>query len=559
MSEAYAQSGAARLDELEAKRSRYEALSRKLFTLPQKLRHAGLIPVGPRLYLPGELVNTNRLTVLLGSCNEEAYFAERSAFQAQGIVQRRLAVIGEKVKEVKIGEKELAVALREKGTENGKDGEDALLPGATVDVGRGTVKKLKKRVSFRDPVVTEVRMPENYKKKKGKRSGGNTAPSTRNQQSTAKQMPVKQKQSTEQLFAKQKGSAAKQSPSGKETSKIKNDSFASEPVAAKEASKTKNFSFVADHVAANETSKGSHISFASAPLAAKDDSGEATPSVAETVSSGKVPKDGVTLKEEQRAVRSQFDDAIQNAERQVLEQGVVNITEVYDDAADEPSRIELPAGFIPDETINFEDNSEDFLDMTGGKRKKPGDIPETASREDFWEALIAAEGDEEIEKARGKTEETERTIRSEEREFGKGFSKGFFGAPSVKASKPKAQAKPTAELSEKREVPQEVEPAPEVLTEDQVVPQRVETPSQPVIKEQVVERRSSRKGTRKTRKPRASSILEMRGMPATPNMPDAEPSNGWAGVSADDDVEFSNEAPVSKFRQIRNRQRLGPS
>lgn len=556
MSEACAESGATRLHELEAKRSRYEALSRKLFTLPQKLRHAGLIPVGPRLYLPGELVNTNRFTVLLGSCNEESYFAERSAFQAQGIVQRRLAVIDEKVKEVKVGEQELAEALGERGTENDKDGKDTLRLVATVDVGKGAVQKVKKRVSFRDPVVTDIRMPENYKKKKGKKSGKNSAPPARKQQSTQKQKPANQNQSAEQLSDKRKESAAKQLSPAKETSKRMNDSLASELVAAKEASKGKNVSFASGPIPGTDTSKSSQVSVALAPLAAKDDSGEEIPSSAETASSRKTTKDGVTFGEEQRAVRSQFEEAIRNAERQVLKQGVVNITEVYNDTADDPTRIELPAGFTPDETISFEDDSEEFLDMTGSMQNKLEDLPETASREDFLEALIAAERDEEVEKARGEAEEIKRTIRSEEHEFGKGFSKGFFGAPPVKASKPQSQTKPTSQLSEKVEVPQQVDPAPEELIEDDVVPQRVETASQPVIKERVVERRPSRKGSRK---PRASSILETRRMPAAPIFPDSQPANGGVVMSADDDGEFYDEAPVSKFRQIRNRQRLGPS
>jgi prefoldin subunit 5 len=44
-----------------------------------------MVPIGPLAFMPGYLIHTNEITVLLG----ESYFAERSADQASGIISRR--------------------------------------------------------------------------------------------------------------------------------------------------------------------------------------------------------------------------------------------------------------------------------------------------------------------------------------------------------------------------------------------------------------------------------------------------------------------------------------
>ena len=59
--------------------------------LPKKTRHSIMVPMGPMAFMPGELVHTNEVLVLLG----ENYFAEQSAVQAAGIVQRRIDVIND--------------------------------------------------------------------------------------------------------------------------------------------------------------------------------------------------------------------------------------------------------------------------------------------------------------------------------------------------------------------------------------------------------------------------------------------------------------------------------
>jgi hypothetical protein len=48
-----------------------------------------MVPLGPMAFMPGELVHTNEVLVLLG----DNYFAEQSATQAVAIMQRRIGVI----------------------------------------------------------------------------------------------------------------------------------------------------------------------------------------------------------------------------------------------------------------------------------------------------------------------------------------------------------------------------------------------------------------------------------------------------------------------------------
>lgn len=533
-----APTGAARLDELEAKRLRYEALGRKLFTLPHKLRHPGLIPVGPRLYLPGELINTNRLTVLLGSCNDEAYFAERSAFQAQGIVQRRLALIDEKAKEVEVGERELVHVLRDKGVENGTAERNALLPGPKVDIGEGKAKKAGRRVSFRDPVVTQVHVSENYKKKKkGKKFANQSNSSASKEQTKTKQVSSEQAPSEVEESTKRKEPAAHQSRSARQASKGKDISASTGPVSVKS-------SVSVEDTGANGRSE------------------ETSPSETDAASKRKAPKDEVTLMEEQRAVRSQLDEAIRNAERQALAQGVVNITEVFEDGADDPSRVELPEGFTPDSNISFGDDSEEFLDMTEGKAGKAQSAwdTDTASREDYFEAVMAAEREGDAENAKQEAEERQRRIQREQREFGKGFAKGFFGVPPVKSAKAKkAGAKAAESVAETVDISRQAERAADVRIEEEPVPKRVVGEEQSGVKERVVERRPTRRGARKARKPRASSILEMRGMPVTPVIPDVHGVEEESLMAMDGEEPVGDEARVSKFREIRNRQRSGSS
>ncbi|RXN11024.1 unconventional prefoldin RPB5 interactor 1 [Labeo rohita] len=63
----------------------YESLQDRLRTLPDKLSYDIMVPFGPLAFMPGKLVHTNELTVLLG----DNWFAKCSAKQANDLVEHR--------------------------------------------------------------------------------------------------------------------------------------------------------------------------------------------------------------------------------------------------------------------------------------------------------------------------------------------------------------------------------------------------------------------------------------------------------------------------------------
>ncbi|XP_033898537.1 unconventional prefoldin RPB5 interactor 1-like [Acipenser ruthenus] len=65
--------------------SDYEALQQRLSTLPNKLSYDIMVPFGPLAFMPGKLVHTNEVTVLLG----DNWFAKCSAKQASNLVEHR--------------------------------------------------------------------------------------------------------------------------------------------------------------------------------------------------------------------------------------------------------------------------------------------------------------------------------------------------------------------------------------------------------------------------------------------------------------------------------------
>lgn len=64
----------------------YESLQGHLHTLPDKMSYDIMVPFGSLAFMPGKLIHTNEITVLLG----DEYFVERSAKQAAEIAGRRI-------------------------------------------------------------------------------------------------------------------------------------------------------------------------------------------------------------------------------------------------------------------------------------------------------------------------------------------------------------------------------------------------------------------------------------------------------------------------------------
>ncbi|KAM3870074.1 unconventional prefoldin RPB5 interactor 1 [Diretmus argenteus] len=67
----------------------YEAVDDRLKTLPDQLSYDIMVPFGPLAFMPGKLVHTNEVTVLLG----DNWFAKCSAKQAQKIVDHRMEYV----------------------------------------------------------------------------------------------------------------------------------------------------------------------------------------------------------------------------------------------------------------------------------------------------------------------------------------------------------------------------------------------------------------------------------------------------------------------------------
>ncbi|XP_059941049.1 unconventional prefoldin RPB5 interactor 1 isoform X2 [Mesoplodon densirostris] len=75
----------------------YNALEERLSTLPDKLSYNIMVPFGPFAFMPGKLVHTNEVTVLLG----DNWFAKCSAKQAVGLVEHRKEHVRKTIDELK--------------------------------------------------------------------------------------------------------------------------------------------------------------------------------------------------------------------------------------------------------------------------------------------------------------------------------------------------------------------------------------------------------------------------------------------------------------------------
>ncbi|XP_035869208.1 unconventional prefoldin RPB5 interactor 1 [Phyllostomus discolor] len=75
----------------------YRALQERLGALPDKLSYSVMVPLGPCAFMPGQLVHTNEVTVLLG----DNWFAKCSAKQAVGLAEHRKAHVRRTIDDLK--------------------------------------------------------------------------------------------------------------------------------------------------------------------------------------------------------------------------------------------------------------------------------------------------------------------------------------------------------------------------------------------------------------------------------------------------------------------------
>jgi len=74
----------------------YKTLEDKLSTLPDKISHDVMVPFTTKAFMPGKLIHTNEIQVLLG----ENYFLECSAKHAKEICKRRIKKCDQIMKEL---------------------------------------------------------------------------------------------------------------------------------------------------------------------------------------------------------------------------------------------------------------------------------------------------------------------------------------------------------------------------------------------------------------------------------------------------------------------------
>eukprot|EP01006_Ploeotia_vitrea_P019576 TRINITY_DN51785_c0_g1_i1.p1 TRINITY_DN51785_c0_g1~~TRINITY_DN51785_c0_g1_i1.p1 ORF type:complete len:276 (+),score=46.24 TRINITY_DN51785_c0_g1_i1:36-863(+) len=75
----------------------YDALKQTLQEVVQRTQHEIMIPLGPHAFIPGELIHTNEVMVLLG----DSWFALQSVHQCMGIIERRKKTLQTQLKAVK--------------------------------------------------------------------------------------------------------------------------------------------------------------------------------------------------------------------------------------------------------------------------------------------------------------------------------------------------------------------------------------------------------------------------------------------------------------------------
>ncbi|KAF9575062.1 uri1, prefoldin-like chaperone [Mortierella alpina] len=96
-----------RLDEELARWKNYEAdyqaLKTTLLDLPKETSHSVMVPIGNLAFMPGKLVHTNEVLVMLG----DNWFVDRSAVQAAEIVDRRMELVQENITKLKSQEDEI--------------------------------------------------------------------------------------------------------------------------------------------------------------------------------------------------------------------------------------------------------------------------------------------------------------------------------------------------------------------------------------------------------------------------------------------------------------------
>ena len=129
----------------------YQQLQTRLSTLPDRLTYECTVPFGKLAFIPGRIVHSNEILVLLG----ENYFVERSCKQAQDIVRRRLDNINEKLENHR-KEKEL-FDQQKKYTNNFLDDKTKFIEIKETDEDEEVKKSSSRRAKLSEEEIREER------------------------------------------------------------------------------------------------------------------------------------------------------------------------------------------------------------------------------------------------------------------------------------------------------------------------------------------------------------------------------------------------------------------
>uniref|UniRef100_A0A0B6ZT94 Protein phosphatase 1 regulatory subunit 19 n=1 Tax=Arion vulgaris TaxID=1028688 RepID=A0A0B6ZT94_9EUPU len=90
-----------KIEQMKQFKEDYRALQDRLKTLPDKVTHSVMVPFGKLAFMPGHLVHTNEILVLLG----DNWFVDRSAKQAADIAGRRIKELDKSLDDLKAQQK----------------------------------------------------------------------------------------------------------------------------------------------------------------------------------------------------------------------------------------------------------------------------------------------------------------------------------------------------------------------------------------------------------------------------------------------------------------------
>ena len=505
-------SGTDRLLELTERRESYERLLHQLDELPKKIRHKGIIPLGPRLYARGSLVRTNELLVLLGS----SYFAERSAYQTSEIVRRRLAIIDQNIEQVEVGRSEAKRAIR---------GEKASLQERQSEEKDNVVARVLKGYDETKDAQKGKPLEIGADKDKTERFGQKTVPK--------KAAPINAKHPWTAFDYAAALNISTETPSTKAIDTASSSQTARSSLAMRSPT---NSSGRKPPRPSSSPSGGKRVTFAPGTKSTDGDDCEQPTSTANVANE----------------MISNLQESVAVAERATAEAGIAHITEEYD-------RSGKLVG-VEGVDSNNDENDVDIDALYDITKPKEASRRGSVTREELMNELLKAEREAEAEENRRAARESIREAQS----FGTGFAKGFFG--KSKQNDNGTKRKDTMDRVEKEDIPapteidRKVEQAPSASFQTGTKAEDYALPADSVgniaesfaVEKHVFERGS---GSRRRRNRPAPILSPPQQQPLSVKSNAALSTLETEDADDNDNTDIVPGQRVSRFRQMRAKQK----